>query len=90
MSVAKLTFVTLGVTCLLTVIFLSGGPGSISARAAEHESPSQSQEYTGSVSCRECHEKFYKLWAPSHHGLAMQPYTDELAQKTLTPNQKIS
>jgi hypothetical protein len=29
--------------------------------------------YTGSVSCRKCHEKFYQLWAPSHHGLAMQP-----------------
>ena len=41
--------------------------------------------YTGSVSCRECHEKFYKLWAPSHHGLAMQPFTDKLAKKSLTP-----
>ena len=41
--------------------------------------------YTGSQSCRECHEKFYQLWAPSHHGLAMQPYTAELAQKELRP-----
>lgn len=40
--------------------------------------------YVGSVSCRECHEKFYQLWAPSHHGLAMQPYTDEFAQRALT------
>ncbi len=28
--------------------------------------------YVGSASCRECHERFYQLWAPSHHGLAMQ------------------
>ena len=40
--------------------------------------------YTGTTSCRKCHEKFYKLWAPSHHGLAMQPYTAELAQSKLT------
>ena len=44
--------------------------------------------YTGSQSCRECHEKFYQLWAPSHHGLAMQPYTAELAQKELLPQEK--
>ncbi len=41
--------------------------------------------YTGSVSCRKCHEKFYQLWAPSHHGLAMQPYTAELARNKLSP-----
>ena len=40
--------------------------------------------YTGSASCRECHEKFYRLWAPSHHGLAMQPYTADLARTNLT------
>jgi len=32
------------------------------------------REFVGSASCRECHEKFYKLWSTSHHGLAMQPY----------------
>ena len=42
-------------------------------------------EYTGSGSCRECHERFYELWAPSHHGLAMQPFTRELARDDLTP-----
>lgn len=41
--------------------------------------------YTGSSSCRQCHERFYKLWAPSHHGLAMQPFTAELGKKKLTP-----
>jgi hypothetical protein len=43
-----------------------------------------SSDIAGSKSCRECHEDFYTLWAPSHHGLAMQPYTDEYAQKNLT------
>jgi len=81
----KLTSTILRFTCLLAVACLSGRPGSISAGAAEPESPSQSQGYTGSVSCRECHEKFYKLWAPSHHGLAMQSYMAEFAQKELTP-----
>lgn len=32
--------------------------------------------YAGSESCRECHERFYQLWSPSHHGKAMQPVTD--------------
>lgn len=40
-------------------------------------------KFAGSVSCRECHERFYKLWAPSHHGLAMQPYSPEFARKNL-------
>ena len=30
------------------------------------------EPYAGSRSCRECHERFYELWAPSFHGLAMQ------------------
>ncbi len=42
--------------------------------------------YAGSQSCRECHEHFYHLWSTSHHGLAMQPYTDELARTRLTPH----
>lgn len=33
--------------------------------------------YAGSESCRECHEEFYELWSPSHHGKAMQPITPE-------------
>jgi tetratricopeptide (TPR) repeat protein len=53
--------------------------------AAAEDSKSPHPGYTGSSSCRECHERFYKLWAPSYHGLAMQPYTDELARKELTP-----
>jgi len=41
--------------------------------------------FTGSVSCRKCHEEFYRLWATSHHGLAMQPYTAEFGAAELAP-----
>jgi len=44
--------------------------------------------YAGSSSCLECHEKFYKLWSSSRHGLAMQPYSSDFAQKQLTPQEK--
>ena len=47
----------------------------------------QSKTYAGSVSCRECHEKFYQLWATSRHGLAMQPYTADFAVKQLSAQQ---
>ncbi|MHC4293643.1 MAG: tetratricopeptide repeat protein [Planctomycetota bacterium] len=51
---------------------------------AQTEKDSLKQEYAGSVSCRSCHERFYKLWAPSHHGLAMQPYNAKFASANLT------
>jgi tetratricopeptide (TPR) repeat protein len=54
-------------------------------KAGESET---STDYSGSQSCRECHEKFYKLWAPSHHGLAMQPFTAQLFQTRLTQQDK--
>jgi len=41
----------------------------------------------GSKTCRDCHADFYKLWATSWHGLAMQPYTAEFAKISLTPQQ---
>ncbi|NTW60208.1 MAG: tetratricopeptide repeat protein [Nitrospirae bacterium] len=53
------------------------------AQAAEKQPAS----YAGSVSCRECHEKFYQLWATSKHGLAMQPYTLGFAAIQLTEHQ---
>ncbi len=40
--------------------------------------------YVGSKTCRDCHQEFYRLWSTSYHGLAMQPYTPELAQEHLT------
>ncbi len=45
----------------------------------------QPARFAGSASCRDCHEKFYTLWSTSFHGLAMQPYTPELAKAKLSP-----
>lgn len=45
----------------------------------------QEGRYAGSASCRECHQRFYDLWSPSHHGQAMQPVTAELVQTRLSP-----
>lgn len=50
------------------------------------KAPSRPEGFAGSVSCRECHEKFYKLWSTSFHGLAMQPYTPDFARTKLTPH----
>jgi tetratricopeptide (TPR) repeat protein len=41
--------------------------------------------FAGSVSCRECHDKFYQLWSTSFHGLAMQSFTPEFARTKLVP-----
>lgn len=40
-------------------------------------------DFVGSATCRGCHPDFYKLWAPSRHGLAMQPYGPEFASSAL-------
>jgi tetratricopeptide (TPR) repeat protein len=53
------------------------------------KSPHSKGELAGSTSCRECHEHFYQLWAPSHHGLAMQPFTPQFAKKHLTLSNKL-
>jgi len=44
----------------------------------------QSPRFASSASCRDCHKDFYKLWATSFHGLAMQPYTPEFGRKNLS------
>ncbi len=43
-------------------------------------------EYSGSESCIQCHEKFYKLWQPSFHGQAMMPINAEFIKKHQLPN----
>jgi tetratricopeptide (TPR) repeat protein len=67
--------------------FYRFNPGRSLFRRTGNESASSSG-YAGTQSCRECHEKFYKLWAPSHHGLAMQPFTAELYQTKLSAQTK--
>jgi tetratricopeptide (TPR) repeat protein len=56
-------------------------------QAHESASPSRESGYSGSAPCRDCHEKFYRLWSSSHHGLAMQPFTAALARQ-LTPQKQ--
>ena len=51
------------------------------------ETAGSGDDFTGSASCRQCHEKFYALWSTSHHGLAMQPVTDVFARQALTPQE---
>ena len=65
-----------------------GGLGEFPTIGQEKKPAPKVRGYAGSVSCRECHEKFYQLWSTSKHGLAMQPYTAEFAKKNLTPQPK--
>jgi Flp pilus assembly protein TadD len=55
----------------------------VSGAAEVSSQPPAGESLAGSASCRQCHEPFYRLWAPSHHGLAMQPYTSAFAQAHL-------
>lgn len=66
----------------------SGNPGDAQDKETEAAGGALSWElglYAGSRSCIECHERFYKLWSTSRHGLAMQPYLAEFAARELTP-----
>lgn len=66
------------------------GPDFSSIGWAENNPSLKAKGFTGSGSCRKCHETFYQLWAPSHHGLAMQPYTTAFARKALrAPKEEI-
>ena len=73
---------------MVGAIAFIGGPSLRPPITVAAQPSSKYKGYTGSTSCRECHEKFYRLWVPSHHGLAMQRYTPELARKSLTPQTK--
>lgn len=54
-------------------------------RLGRSDEDTEVDSYAGSVQCIDCHEKFYKLWAPSHHGLAMQTITPSFLQEHFTP-----
>jgi tetratricopeptide (TPR) repeat protein len=57
----------------------------LAVRQLLREDGSSFAGYTGSRSCRGCHELFYELWAPSHHGTAMQPFDEEFAATEVVP-----
>ncbi|MBN2319057.1 MAG: tetratricopeptide repeat protein [Acidobacteria bacterium] len=65
------------------LVFYRFNPDGLSFRF-KGDGTTSSTVYSGSQSCLQCHEKFYRLWATSHHGLAMQPFTAELFQTKLT------
>ncbi len=43
------------------------------------------EAFSGSVSCKECHERFYELWEPSLHGKAMQPINRDFIREYNLP-----
>jgi tetratricopeptide (TPR) repeat protein len=70
-------------------LFSATGAPAVGSNAVPQKEVSpvtnQPPGYAGSSNCRECHERFYTLWSTSFHGLAMRPYTAELAKTQLTP-----
>lgn len=63
----------------LAVVATAAVGVSLRSRRAADKIPDDG--YVGSGSCRSCHERFYQLWSTSHHGLAMQPYSVDLARR---------
>jgi tetratricopeptide (TPR) repeat protein len=75
---------------VLGVVFLAVGGCGEQGGASGDAISQDSAGYTGSESCRECHEKFYQLWSPSRHGLAMQPFTETLAATLVSHDGEIA
>ncbi len=88
MSHMKRVLMAFLIVCLAAGIGLYKGLIVFPALGQEKKTEAQMEGFAGSVSCRECHERFYKLWSSSLHGLAMQPYTDELVKAKLTTQTK--
>jgi tetratricopeptide (TPR) repeat protein len=83
LAVAIATIILAGVIWILYAV----DPNRFSFLQKE-DATLDSSGYSGTQSCRECHENFYQLWAPSNHGLAMQPFTPELFQTKLTAHKE--
>jgi tetratricopeptide (TPR) repeat protein len=88
MSHKRIVAVLAGICVAAGCIGLLGGTTLSPALGQEKKPLAQSKGFAGSVSCRECHERFYQLWSTSFHGLAMQPYTPEFAKTKLAPPEK--
>ena len=68
-------------------LWLTGASLLLTGCTRHQETVQGADNFAGSASCRECHAEFYQRWENSHHGLAMQPVTAEMAGKHLTPHQ---
>ena len=60
-------------------------PGTGSEGATNSASGAGMAHFAGSASCRDCHERFYQLWASSRHGLAMRAFSPEMARQEWQP-----
>jgi tetratricopeptide (TPR) repeat protein len=88
MGKIKLILSGLVIFCSAVGIWMALDPGVSHVVAADEKPEAKFKGFAGSVSCRECHERFYQLWSTSFHGLAMQPYTVEFARAKLAPQTK--
>jgi tetratricopeptide (TPR) repeat protein len=70
-------------------IWLDTNTGVVFAKETIAQPSTPSEGFTGSISCRQCHERFYKLWSVSNHGLAMQPYTQQFSEQNLQPQKEV-
>lgn len=83
-------FLLLGFALLVSLILegVLSGQGPIAPGIPAGQKRTEKSDYAGSTSCIKCHERFYRLWSTSFHGLAMQPYSATLAREKLTPQAK--
>jgi len=78
-----------GAACVMSLAAFAGAAEAQTAATAPAVPAARpASDIYGSSSCRSCHEPFYQKWATSFHGLAMQPFRDELARTKLTPQKE--
>lgn len=68
--------------CLISLALLAC---LVSCSSVEKKPWQETAEFTGSESCRTCHEDFFELWADSFHGLALQEFDPGFPSRNLTP-----
>ncbi len=67
------------ISIFITIIFL------LASCISKTSQDSAQSDYSGSESCIECHQEFYELWSPSHHGKAMQAVNKKFLKENKLP-----
>ncbi len=67
---------------IVGLVIVLAGQSCVNKKNAEQ----LENQYVGSGSCIECHERFYQLWSPSFHGKAMQPIDATFVANENLPN----